>query len=595
MLADDVVREFLEKPLDRDEEADPIPVVLKKVVRCPICGELFTKKRELSYHLKKNHSDQLVSSGFKEISEHHVEEGNSRIYICPYCRYAVGADDHVQGKSPFTIIYNHVQTCRENTTSDRGPACVSFQESPDKSLINDYLRGCALIELFICPCPGCTQTFKTEKTLLRHLAKDHSSPSREDLSEEQKDHIRSIAKEVLDRLEELKASIRSFTVKSSYIEPTIPSVTTNELNTTTESDAHEESTKKRASPPAPVTPSIPKSTDSVVFTRTIKEQEIFGGYIVLPPRLSTMIGAKTRLAVRLARNEKTVELPYNSSSRRLLGLLKWFSKNAIEPGDKINFCLLQKEPDDIRIWTGWEKHLNYILRCPPEDFQWSEYSIRDCIIKVLSAHTNPLHYRSIYSQISRHREVMVGSVIATLSKHRNILFEHVDQGRWKYLRDGPQKFSEKQKPIHVIKVSSPPELDDEIWRIIAKIEKADAVYHLLRRIKESLSFNQICQKIAESMGIDWRKIQHTGFLNTEDKRIIRLDNGNFALRKWFDDTEKIEMPPHYPLELKEDKKRISPTADNACEADLLSSTNKSLFSKILSMVRRVLRFIFLRF
>jgi len=323
------------------------------------------------------------------------------------------------------------------------------------------------------------------------------------------------------------------------------------------------------------------------FSRTVKARDIVGGYVVLPPRLSSCLGPATQVKVDLAENATV--LSFDSSNRRLVGLTDWFRKSAIEPGDQIKFHLLRVDPPEIRIWTEWEKHLNYILRCPAEDFRWQHLPIRDCLIKVFADHQEPMHYRSLYSQISRHRELVVGSVIATLSRHRGVLFLHRGSGRWSRLQShavsDPRLFPSRQVPREE---TAPHEISDGIWKIVAEIEEGDVVYGLLKRTRDSLSFVQICQKIAEARGIDWHELQHTGFLNAEDERLKRLDNGHFALREWFDDPVWPPARASSEIDIAAEKESIAPPIGTCAESPPPQMVQARLLWKMWTVVLRML-------
>ena len=159
---------------------------------------------------------------------------------------------------------------------------------------------------------------------------------------------------------------------------------------------------------------------------------------------------------------------------------------------------------------------------------------------------------------------------------------------WSWLKDdAPTEDSATPRPQPSERLALP-EISDAIWKIVAEIEEGDFVYRLLKRTRDSLSFVQICQKIAEARGIDWRELQHTGFLNVEDERLKRLDNGHFALREWFDDP--VVPPTPTPL-LTDDIPEKEPTATTIAklpDSPAPPIVPKGLLSRVRTVVRRML-------
>ena len=161
--------------------------LLKRVVSCPICSELFNRSDELKEHLEKCHRDRLVSLGSKYITDHCVKEGDDRIFICPHCHFAVGyrKGNLVPRPNPTDTIVAHLQDKDQpyHLTRRGGATALSFHTSEDVILISSYLRKSAEITLF--PCPECNLTYGSAETLAQHLALDHSSSRPEDLKEEE--------------------------------------------------------------------------------------------------------------------------------------------------------------------------------------------------------------------------------------------------------------------------------------------------------------------------------------------------------------------------------------------------------------------------
>jgi uncharacterized C2H2 Zn-finger protein len=502
-----------------------IELLLDRVSCCILsdCRELFIDRNELSEHIERTHQSQLQSSFLKRVTDHLVEEGDSKIYICPHCYFAIGEESRMRASSG---IYRHVRDCEWNLSRRYGPPQVSFKISYDVELINAYICNRHEIQLFLCP--QCGQFFGSQKNLVYHLSHDHSTVSARDLTEEQLNPFLKTAER------HAKGMVKLITKPGVVPIP--------------ESGVRKPSSEANPIPPAPTTSrqgSMQSRTQTgqrridigSMFSRTITIDELQKGILNLPKQLGTILGYAKEVQVRFAHDNRKTTIPYDSSMRCLKDLGEWFCKNAFEPGDKIKYRIMSIDPLEFRMWTEWEKHLNYLYHSPPEDFKWSIFPIRDCLLKVFSLHEGPQHYRSLYSQISKHRELAMGSVISSLSRHRGKLFEHVGRGMWKHIQYNNvlREYPPTIEQIHFA------EVNEDIWTLVAKIEREDIVYHLLTRVREPLSFNQICKMIADSRGIVSHELHETGFLNADDPRLVRFENGLFGLREWLDKPE--EMPP----------------------------------------------------
>ena len=485
-----------------------VSAVLQKILFCPFCEYFINIEDDLKIHIIEDHSDKLISSVKKRVAIHEVDEDAKRIYICPHCYFAVG-DSYPS--SPNSKITSHVDEHLRLKKSKHEWPRLSFSTSNDKELIQKYIEGTAEIELFHCNI--CNESFGVSETFLKHLIHKHSDPK-----DETKKLIENCAKTFL---KEKEASVQ-IVAPPTVIEGIEP--------------------PKLIDSPPPVTVSKPKPPilPGQTFSKTARSNEIYKGVISFPPRLKAAFSFTEQIKVLFRLDHEEI-LPYDKS-KGLSGLKEWYLINAVEHGDKILFRLLNQNPANIKIWTEWEKHLNYIIKCPSEDFKWQYLPIRDCLLHIFAKLMRPAHYRELYAHISRHRDLAISSVIGTLSKYRGILFDHTGEGEWKILQEPtiniPLEKQQEQLPTFTIDL----EKENKVWSIVKEIKEKDLVYKLLDRIHEDLSFDQICQKIADSYNINWHELRHTGFINVNDPRLKRLSNGHFALAKWFDEPQKPEPP-----------------------------------------------------
>ncbi|GAH69592.1 unnamed protein product, partial [marine sediment metagenome] len=122
-------------------------------------------------------------------------------------------------------------------------------------------------------------------------------------------------------------------------------------------------------------------------------------------------------------------------------------------------------------------------------------------------------------------------------------FVHVGWGRWQLAGwaaqpEPPEHEPKAQREVVVI--------NDEIWNAVTTIEENDYVYKLLEKIRKPLSFDEICSRLADYLKVDVYELRATGFLKAYDERFRRLDNGSWALEKWFEKPSAQKPEPEQP-------------------------------------------------
>jgi DNA-directed RNA polymerase delta subunit len=271
-------------------------------------------------------------------------------------------------------------------------------------------------------------------------------------------------------------------------------------------------------------PPLPKTRWAV----TIKPEWLEKDILIVPRKLSAYL-EKTN-TVHILYDQVDELLPYNNNDRRIKGLDKFYSKKAIAEWDRVHLQLQALEPAKLFISSRWQKRLDRLLKIKPTDLHWEHTSLRDCIIVVLAKSKTPAHYREIYSEIAPHKQVLLGSIIATLSRYSPLLFVHAGYCQWQLAgwicpneHLGQEPAAEDPKT---------PEISDEIWKAVAVIEDNDYVYKLLQKAEIPLSFDEICSRLADYLKVDVNQLRDTGFL-MPDKRFRRLDNGTWTLEEWF--------------------------------------------------------------
>lgn len=399
MISDEELGGFVKRHHKVHDAETVLERVLTKVSCCPYCHELFLKREQLEGHIKQKHASGLKSIEH-EIEEHKVDPESTRILICTFCGYAI---DYGGWPPATTRILNHVESCKEyKKLASMEDVHKSWRFSDDKELIHAYKEGHVKIQGF--ECSFCRDTYSSLKRLVFHIGRKHA-----------------------DRVDQLRKDEREELV--NRIEACI-----------TKRGGPGNSTEREPDPDLSTDLQIGEECE-----KTISEQEIGEGYCDVPPRLRRALGQ-----VREVRTESGAhsdeKLQYEPQQGRLLGLEAWYLGNAVEPSDKVLFRLVAQSPARIRIWTDWEKDLLSLLNCPPENDKWQSLSIRDCLVLVLTRLGKSVHYRVLYAEVSLHRRLKAGSIIACLSKYKDIIFVQTGQGKWGLVGEGMQRSPERTRP-----------------------------------------------------------------------------------------------------------------------------------------------------
>jgi len=273
------------------------------------------------------------------------------------------------------------------------------------------------------------------------------------------------------------------------------------------------------------------------WTVTIKPEWLEEGLLKVPRELSNYVGKTGTVHVLYDQVEEL--LPYSHNNRLINGLVNYYTKKAIAEWDKVHLFLRAIEPTSLFVSCRWHERIERLLQINPTDLKWENISLRDCIIVVLAKFETPAHYREIYAEIAVHKHLSLGSIIATLSRYCPSVFVHVGRGQWGLVGWAEQKIIPKSKQKESLEITS---ISDEVWEAVANIEEKDYIYELLQRIKKPLSFDEICSRLADYLKVDVQELRATGFLNADDKRLRRLDDGTWALEEWFARDKGQEQP-----------------------------------------------------
>jgi len=289
---------------------------------------------------------------------------------------------------------------------------------------------------------------------------------------------------------------------------------------------------------------VPALPEKRHWTVTIRPEWLEKGVLLVPQKLSNCI--KKRDIMHVLYDQVDELLPYSHNDRLIKRLANYYTTKAIAECDKVHLRLQSLEPARLFLSCRWQKRLDRLLQIKPTDLNWKRISLRDCIIIVLSKFRKPAHYRDIYSEIAFHKQVTLGSIIATLSRYSPSLFVHAGYCQWQLAGwICPNEHLGQEPAAEGPKI---PEISDKIWKAVAVIEDNDYVYKLLQKAAGPLSFDEICSRLADYLKVDVNQLRATGFL-MPDKRFRRLDNGTWALEEWFGKQESagpVQIEPPKP-------------------------------------------------
>ena len=274
----------------------------------------------------------------------------------------------------------------------------------------------------------------------------------------------------------------------------------------------------------------------VKSTVTIKDEWLESNVLLVPPKLSRYIN-KTE-AIYVLYDQVEQQLSYDKNEKLIRGLDSFYLQKAIEEGDKVHIQLESLKPPRIHLSTSWKKSYDTLLKIQPEVLDWKDSPLRDCIIVTLANLSEPVHYRTIYSEIAIHKVITIGSIIGCLSRFTPSVFVHTGAGLWQL---AVKELVVKHPKGGGGNGPEPPiSIGEETWKAVRIIENEDYVYKLLDKIKKPLSYDDICAMLAENLKIDIEELKKTGFLEANDERLRRLDDGTWALVEWFDQDDTQE-------------------------------------------------------
>jgi len=200
-------------------------------------------------------------------------------------------------------------------------------------------------------------------------------------------------------------------------------------------------------------------------------------------------------------------------------IAEWMKETSLIPGDHI-FLAIDEDQSSLRLYSQYDvEKRDYPIDLiePIEEIEpdLESIAIRDKIYIVLKNAKSFLHYKHIHSEIIRkfRGSEKPQSIAATLSINR-------------------QMFCQGYRTLWGLVEWQGEEYSPDRTAIIFAAQEDDLVYQLLVKNEQPLSYDDLCRSIAEYFCLSKSTIRSSDVLNSDDKRIIRLLDGRFALSEW---------------------------------------------------------------
>lgn len=152
--------------------------------------------------------------------------------------------------------------------------------------------------------------------------------------------------------------------------------------------------------------------NDIKSTITLRDEWINSGIIHIPTNISKYFTGANQIIVKY--DEDELCLDYNEKEKSIVGTKEYFQRKALDEGDKIHIELETIIPAKILLSTSWQRSLNTLLNIEPDDLEWQKCPLRDCIIVTMSKSDCPMHYQEIYSEISKHRSLLIETILDCL-------------------------------------------------------------------------------------------------------------------------------------------------------------------------------------
>lgn len=105
----------------------------------------------------------------------------------------------------------------------------------------------------------------------------------------------------------------------------------------------------------------------------------------------------------------------------------------------------------------------------------------------------------------------------------------------------PKKIDSIREDTNFEEIKSP-ETKEKLKKTIAEIEINDLVYKTLKKQKRDLFYTDIASIFEDMFNVDQKGLVELLFLNPQDKRLFRNENGSWTLKEFVEKPKEIETP-----------------------------------------------------
>jgi len=218
------------------------------------------------------------------------------------------------------------------------------------------------------------------------------------------------------------------------------------------------------------------------------------------------------------------------------GLVAWYIENNLKPGDDVWLEVVDIAPLRLRIYTEWDRDADAYRRYIGERNRQEDQSslpIRDLIYLCLNQHGTLLHLRVISENVLQQRPAVSRSSIVSCLNGNPHLFAHlIDHSTWGLTEWNLSKVSAYKEPdrhwlAQESTTAARPRAVTNIDYVLTVIHTEDLVYQVLSNAGAPLFGREIVQAIASYLGVSKEILERASFVDVNDPRFVRLEDGRF--------------------------------------------------------------------
>lgn len=284
----------------------------------------------------------------------------------------------------------------------------------------------------------------------------------------------------------------------------------------------------------------------ITLSHILSTDELNNGYFVSEPGfLSSLIGASqsgTLLPVNVYcyggyRFVCWLHTEYHTINSDNSGRLKkYFTANGLSAGDVLHYHLYNNsvDPSGIFLYTAWQKDNEKYLR--EKNWEFLMHNLKN------SSHLSIKDLLTIYCFHKDQDKICTEDIIQHIKSIRPEVAESSIRSAVsasKILRRN-SKAPERNEPV--FEDTKAGDIDEPVY-LLSLIQKKDYVFNILRNSDCPLTAGKIAEKIARTLGLDTNEVLKLSFIDLDDKRIRRLESGDFTLNCETREAASASAPP----------------------------------------------------